>query len=170
MGYSRRLALIEKHTPMVRKTVGAFVNRYPCTAFLLDDLNSAADLALVLAVKKYMARKVHNIPAYLRYYLQNALWTEVRASNAIKTPRGKSMHRVGLSEVPEYACGYEHESIDADLVQKIANACHDDTDRLIVALLSTGLTLTAVADELGITQPTVTRRRSAIRRRLEGLQ
>lgn len=165
MGYSRRIALIEKYTPTVRTAVGAFIARYPATVYLQDDLNSAGNLALVLAVKSYMAGKVHNLPAYLRYYLQNALWAEVRASNVVTTPRGKTTKREPLAD---YA--YEHETIDPDLVQKIANACLDDTDRLIVALLSTGLTLTEVADELGITQPTVTRRRSAIRRRMEGME
>lgn len=165
MGYSRRLALIEKHTPTVRRAVGAFVKRYPATAYLVDDLNSAGDLALVLGVKQFMAGKVHNLTAYLRYTLENAFWNEVRASNVVRTPRGKTTRREPLGDYE-----YEHETIDPDLVQKIANACLDDTDRLIVALLSTGMTLTEVAEELEISQPTVTRRRSAIRRRLEGLE
>ena len=165
MGYSRRLDLIERHTPTARRAVGAFVRRFPATAYLLDDLNSAADLALVLAVKKYMAGKVANLSGFLPYYVYTALWREVRAANVVYVPRGKQTKREPLTDYP-----YESETIDPDLVQQIANSCLDDTDRLIVALLSTGLNLAQVAGELEISERTVTRRRSALRRRMEGLE
>ena len=166
MGYSRRLALIEQHAPSVKKMVGAFLCRRPNYSHLHDDLHSAAELALIEAVKRLMAGRVHNFPSFLRYYILNALWDEVRLSHVIEIPRRALSHRM-LARVPLTDYVAQRTALNADTVEAILRSCEDETDRTIVFMRAAGKSQYEVSKELGISQPHVCRRIQAIAERYD---
>jgi len=141
-----RDALITLHIDLVRRLAEKFSTKYKCDS---DDLEDAAQLALVKAVDQLLRRRPDTITGYLSKSIKNAILRELQGKWKYAR-RHTTLDRV--DEEPWYL----DDSVEArETLEEILVVCESTRDRWIVKLRAEGCSLSEIGAAIGIGTSTV---------------
>lgn len=182
--------LIEENLWIPAKLAGEFVTEFPGAAYLREDLVSVGNVALCGAADLLETKDAADVTVYLSSYVRHAI-KDAYAEDASFGPVARTTRRKRKARKAALA-SLDADSIDGevdldnpelakqepllvepsreylpdlDVIDELGIACETDQERKIVELRLSRMTETEIGDELGLSQPTISRMRKAIEER-----
>lgn len=163
----------EKMLEGIKAAVWRFLRSNPQFGHLRDDMTSGCYIGLMKGLKAFDARKGVTLASFLRIVYERCIWDVVRSENVIQTPRKNFAKRVGMSAWSDTKAATGFESLRDASANALANAydaCKDETDYLVLALLLTHRTIKQIAVELEIPIRKVRERKKEIGLRMRATE
>lgn len=161
----KRQKLIDDHTYMVTNALRAFLRSHPEFLHLEDDLRSEGMARLVDCIDRFINGKVNNLKGYLRLGIRSGLWEAARTDDVIQSPRNCPARQYHGKELTSYTKSYYSPDSDAAL----SEACQDEGDEALVAMLRAGQSIKSISVALMMTPEQLAEKAMAIGKRIREL-